>query len=509
MKKIFSITSLCCLLLAGGGCEKFLEESSQNEVRPSTVADLEQLMTGEVYPIGTTMHNYLELLTDNVESNFYNSSMVPAFLQRWESVFTWQAEMYELLDAIGASGNPGVRIDSYEHYYTRIKGCNVILDMLDAVRGEEGDKANLCGQALGMRAWFYFMLVNLYGQPYNAPGVDPGTTPGVPLILLSGVKDELPRRAPVAEVYRQVEADLLEALPLLEAHGQGNSKYKVTDMFICTLLSRLYLYKEEWEEVERYASLGLAKNAQLSNLADYIAGAAVGTFSDGVYGLGSPEAIWYGYGTNNEHVSFDWTGFYRFATYVASTGLKTLYEYQNDPDNRMDMRYRYYYMWEATITTYPSAALTVGTKRSALATSASGSVKGMRVAELYLNRAEANARRFLLGGDDTRRTAALADLNQLRRHRYDTRNVAYQPVNITDAAALLAFCLDERRRELNFEDHRWFDLRRLGMPRLEHTIQVDAEQAPQTYVLEQGGLRYVLPIPRYVLDKNPALVPNP
>ncbi|MDR1415644.1 MAG: RagB/SusD family nutrient uptake outer membrane protein, partial [Odoribacteraceae bacterium] len=384
MKNIINAGITILLLLAGAGCEKFLEESSQNEVRPSSVVDLEQLMTGEVYPVGTTFHNYLDLLTDDVESTFYNSSMVPGFIKRWEPVFTWQADMYELLDVSGAIGNPGVRVDTYEHYYTRVKGCNVILDMLDKVRGDDASKANLKGQALGMRAWFYFMLVNLYGRPYNAPGGDPATSPGVPLIISAGVKDEPPPRATVEEVYRQVEADLLEALPLLQQHGQANSKYKVTDMFINALLSRVYLYKEDWEKARQYASAGLAKNATLANLANYVAAAAVGSYTDGPYGLTSPEAIWYGYGTDDEYVSFDWTGFYRFQTYRLSADLRLLYEYQNDPDNRLDMRYRYYFTWAATIQTYPSQAITLGTKRSATATASSRAVKGMRVAELYL-----------------------------------------------------------------------------------------------------------------------------
>jgi hypothetical protein len=466
-------------------------------------------MTGEVYPVGTTLHNYLELLTDDVESGFYNSTMAIGFIKRWEPVYTWQKNMYELLETTGAIGNPGVRIDSYEHYYKRVMGCNVILDMIDKVKGDEGAKANLRGQALGMRAWFYFMLVNLFGQPYNAAGVDVESARGVPLLVSSGVKDEPPSRASVAAVYRQVESDLLEALPLLERHGQGNSKYKVTDMFVYTLLSRMYLYMENWEEAARYATMGLRKNPNLITLANYVTATGVGTFSDGVYGLNSPEAIWFGYGSDTEHTSYDWTGFYRFCTYRASAALRNLYEYDaTNVDNRKDMRYRYFFSWVATIQTYPTAAITFGDKKSASATASSRAVKGMRVAELYLNRAEALVQQYLKEGTGSLQ-AALDDLNFLRRHRYDTRLVAYQPVVITDAAGLLQFCRDERRRELNFEDHRWFDLRRYGMPRVEHVIQVETGQVPQVYVLEQGSHRYVLPIPDYVLNKNPNLVPNP
>ena len=40
-------------------------------------------------------------------------------------------------------------------------------------------------------------------------------------------------------------------------------------------------------------------------------------------------------------------------------------------------------------------------------------------------------------------------------------------------------------------------------------LQASVVSAPVTYVLEQGGNRYVLPIPRSALDKNYNLQQNP
>ena len=135
-------------------------------------------------------------------------------------------------------------------------------------------------------------------------------------------------------------------------------------------------------------------------------------------------------------------------------------------------------------------------------------IKGMRVAELYLNRAEANIRRYLRDGDESLRKSALNDLNTLRSHRYDTRNESYDDVDYS-GEALLTFYQEERRRELAFEDHRWFDLRRYGMPEIRHEYQASETDVPVTYVLPRGGDRYVLPIPRSALDKNFNLEVNP
>lgn len=133
--------------------------------------------------------------------------------------------------------------------------------------------------------------------------------------------------------------------------------------------------------------------------------------------------------------------------------------------------------------------------------------RGIRTAELYLNRAEAYVRKFMETGEDNYRTLALDDLNRLRENRYDTRNVTYTKVDIADADELLQFYKDERRRELCFEEHRWFDLRRYGMPELTHVYFI-APESKQEISLEREDPRYVLPIPQSALDRNPYLKQN-
>ena len=60
--------------------------------------------------------------------------------------------------------------------------------------------------------------------------------------------------------------------------------------------------------------------------------------------------------------------------------------------------------------------------------------RGMRVAEAYLNRAEANIRLFLENGNENLRISALTDLNYLREHRF---RQPYEDVNITDGPNII------------------------------------------------------------------------
>ena len=68
---------------------------------------------------------------------------------------------------------------------------------------------------------------------------------------------------------------------------------------------------------------------------------------------------------------------------------------------------------------------------------------------------------------------------------------------------------DERRRELCFEDHRWFDLRRQGMPAIAHEWKGDNSDATVTrYTLKQNDPMYTLQIPKEVMLKNSLLEQN-
>lgn len=522
MKRLYYIL-ITGMLVGNASCKKFLEEKSLDEVKPATSQDLASLMAGEAYPYNTNLGLVLNMITDDVSSN--GGQGIPTYqavMRAGKPAFSWSKRMFEeLLLPDGLSST--TYLNSWEIIYGRIAGCNVALDYADKVSGTDADRANMKGEALALRAYYYFQLVNMFGKPYNAPGVDPESSPGVPLKLVMTVNDELLKRNSVAEVYRQIETDLKDAAVLLRNYSKDKSVYKMNETAIYTLLSRVYLYQEKWDEVVEYANKALAKKSTLSQLSSFKSAeiylynvnfnSSTSRYLHRIYDPAfSTEVIWAYRPTTTEDEWFK-SGLipnYNAVNnppYRVSPDLLASYDSRPEAANDIylaDLRARLYFSYTPTILQFipPSTVI-----RDFKPYGGGMGGAGLRVAELYMNRAEAYTRKFMATGNDADRLAALNDINTLRISRYDTRK-PYVAVSISDKDALYAFCKDERRREFPFDGHRWFDLRRYGMPAISHEY---AEQAgsTETFTLAQGDNRYTLPIPQVVLDRNGALTQNP
>ena len=109
-------------------------------------------------------------------------------------------------------------------------------------------------------------------------------------------------------------------------------------------------------------------------------------------------------------------------------------------------------------------------------------------------------------GNSSARTEAIAALNDLRRNRIATDS--YKPVDFPNAEDLLEFVKEERRRELCYEDHRWYDLRRWGRPEIRH-IWNTSDDAAMEYVLNADDPIYTCPLPEQAIEANHYLVQIP
>lgn len=501
MKKIF-LYSLMLMVTLFFSCKKFLEEYSQDEMRPGSTADLTALMYSDAYPYIMALETF-DALTDDLQNNPLvpvNGAPIPTYLTRVQGatlMFTFNPIMFDASNTTSAGANV------YTQAYLKIKGCNVIIDHLDKVLGTEAEKNAILGQCLFLRAYFYLKLVTTYGQMYNAPGVDPTVSPGVPLVLSSQVKDGGLTRNTLKEVYDQIEKDLISAEELLRNNYKVVDVYRAGSDLANGLLSRFYLYRgldSDWGKAIEAAGRTLQNRSTLTVLASQV-GTGGSISPNGIFNAANPEVLWVYGGTHPDLLSAD-VNSSSLPPFSVSADLSNQYDKGTGTSNYGDLRFQYYFQFNTVSGNkfpYRTGKNTVNAPYGA---------KGFRVAELYLNRAESYARKFLASGNASDRIASLADLNTLRQSRYDTRNTAYTPVSITNAQALYKFCQEERRRELALEDgHRFIDLKRWGMG-VTHVF-TGVDNVTSTYTLPANSPLFALPIPYNAILGNTSLVQNP
>lgn len=546
MKRILLMISLCVVMSTS--CSKFLEEAPGDLVIPENIEDLAALFFKTAYPGGMCDDSYLEFMTDDMmvhdvsqqasfngkPLSYYNDEAT--HLNNIRYPFSWSDDMEVGLSRVGKG-----EVNSWRTYYGRINGCNILLDMTDKVLGSKRDKDYQIAQALTLRGYYYLMLVNIYGNVYNHPKYLPTESLGVPLILSMATSDVLPVRNTVQEVYDQIEKDLLKAESLFE-EGEYTFFQPHTINLNATraILSRVYLYMENHDKAIEYATKIISdKRYDLFNISRMSAYGDWDKYSVSVYNIViSNELIWnYGNVANGDKNIFQVNGFNMGYYYSSTISDDLISTYDIRVENIVgtsgsgypsaakvpgvnfgDLRPIFYF--DNAARTFVDAEKRVKTRpwyanktRSVVADKQFGGC-GMRLSEIYLNRAEAYLKKYIATGDVSFREKGLADLNELRRNRFD-RRFEYVPIEVQKPELLVSNdelmkeYWAERRRELVGENnHRWFDLRRSGMPRIVHQFY-GPTGVREEFILEQGANGYTVRVPQSAIDLNKNLEQNP
>lgn len=494
MKSIIITIGLLGLLLCHG-CNGFLDEYSQDEVRPAEVSDIEQLLLGNAYldpDKNETIYGAMDIFTDDVECYGLPAEHHRTYFEKMKWRFLWDANMF-------TNSGGGYDKTYWGLLYEKILGCNIVLDCLDDMRGDDHQRENLRGEALVLRSYYYLILVNMYGIPYNEG--NPIENLGVPLKLSMDVKDERMPRNTVAEVYAQLEKDLLRGNDLLTRYDISKTFFRITHVAAKALLSRLYLYMEDWDKALVYADSVLQLKPELLDF-NKNKWNDVSTYRGSyVYNPDNADEVIWMREEYIQHPEIDASLY----MYAASQDLLNLYgpcegrQYVVDRKIK-DIRANVYFNWHMNSSwVYARGFIATGGCHNE-------AFQGLRTAEMYLNRAEAYIRKYMQEGDENARGKALDDLNELRRHRFNT-DFPYEEVNIQDGNDLFEFYKEERRRELAGDgQHRWCDLRRYGMPEIEHVFfEKPTDNKVRVPLLKN---RYVLPIPEEAIRVNPLLKQN-
>jgi hypothetical protein len=347
----------------------------------------------------------------------------------------------------------------------------------EALTGDDAIRNRIIGEALFLRALNYFDLVRIYS--YEPTKIVGGWDKGVVLRTEPTRTSEdasFIERSTVVETYQLIEADLLRSIQLL---GQGDrGVFFANHRAAQALLARVYLYWDRWDDAIAMATAAMQDSrARLATAGQYVSmwGAVPNVESIWELNYELTESVW----VNNcqacyVHPSGTWQ-----VSIIPSAELLALYE---PGDIRLGV---------LPATTTPGS-MPIGTRYTTKFANYRGAntdnVPMLRYSEMLLIRAEAHAMRG-------REVEARADLNTLRA----ARNAS--PITATGDALIQAL-LAERRRELVYEGHRFFDLKRRGLD-ITKPAMGNWPTVPYT------DFRLLAAIPDAQIQNNPKLVQNP
>jgi starch-binding outer membrane protein, SusD/RagB family len=346
--------------------------------------------------------------------------------------------------------------DFWAGAYETINMANNVLSALDVV--VEEDRNRVEGEALFIRGLAYFELVKFFAKPYLEG--NPAENAGVPIVITPSrgldARVKAPRES-VAAVYARVIEDLERASALLEFNA--NNATRATKASVFGILSRVYLQKGDFAKARDAAHAVIASNKFALNSA----------FETGFNGAVTQEDVFtipvsVADGTNRMQL------FYAATFYGGRGDIRILPKHINLYEAG-DKRLALFYEDPAN-----------GFTRTGKWTNQFGSIKVIRLAEMYLTRAETNLRLGTSIGAEP-----LSDVNLIRER------AGLDPLEVVTLAATL----QERRLELAHEGQRLHDVKRL-----QETIQEGDRNFPYNDNL------LVFPIPQREINLNENLTQN-
>jgi len=474
MKNIFKITLLVFGVLIFNSCSEELVQNPNDSFSPETfyqsVEDFETATRGiyEAFLEGTyyggSFLSRPDITTDNVilaQSGRHSN--------QW--IHEWRYTANDDWDAMYAP-------------YMVVNRSNLILEYIDKL--EDGPvKSNFMGEARAARAIALFDMLRVYCKVPTQSG-DANGSLGMPII--TGTDPAVQELRPtVADSYQYVIDELEAAKGLVNS---DNGSGRLNKDAVNAMLSRVYLYAGNYP-----AAVSAANNvgASIASIANFV-GVWTDSNNDGIlFKIDQDQTL------DGISIGVEWSqsiGNLIVPEYVMEFDLFNLYVTD-------DIRKDAYILSadDANGNSYNAIKKMYGEPGQ---TNGNVDAKVIRVAEVYLNKAEAYYR---MGSNETN---ALNALNALRANRYAN----YVPGTETGAALLDAIKL-ERRLELFAEGHRMFDLKRWNEPIVRSATNGEFDDGtgspvPAAYRnLPAGDYKFQFPIPQREINIFPEFQQNP
>ncbi|MBF9255165.1 RagB/SusD family nutrient uptake outer membrane protein [Pontibacter sp. 172403-2] len=493
LKRYFFPALLSTALLAG--C------SDDLEVEPYNGLTFEQTVNTPEGLQAATIGNYNYIKDSYYVRNYHFMAEYPSDNVALSGTTTdplFYAYNYQHLKSMAVTNN------FFRKAYQAIYGTNVVIENLE--EGQSAELDQLLGENYFLRAMIHFDLVNVFGRPYAPDG---GASPGV-MIRDNTDINELPPRSTVKETYEFIISNLEKAASLMGS--EKNSSFASKEVAYA-LLSRVYLYMEENEKAIEYANKVIDSEryslVSTANLPKYFT-LPNESNSETIFAIKHTLQDDQGWGSLGSMYLSDNVG---YGEMYASESYRNLIDKFPQDQREAFIVPVYEKNADGSVKTgadgkpvlarrngYPKYYITKYSYQDGVVTLSSPVY--LRLAEMYLNRAEANAK---LGNDQ----AALDDVNLIRQRAGLSGDALFSPSNMMGYESVLDVVLDERRLEFAWEGLRKFDVFRNKRDMVRNYPGTHVPSGATGQVIPYTDPRVVFFIPEQEIILNPNLVQNP
>lgn len=476
-KTIYSLLAVAVLTMTS--CESFTDLEPKGKNLLTTTDQLEMLLNAEFTGCGYDMR---QMAGDMIYA-YSNVATTISQPVKTRNVIIWtydEANMDKMAELTTSD-------QDYTNFYGYIGTiANPILSKVDAASGSDAAKNQLKCEALALRAWSLYMLINKYAKAYNPATAekDPG------IINMTEDKDiQTPQpKSTVQEIYDQILKDVNEAIELNGLPDVAVNKMRMNKPAAYAIKALALLNMQKWDEAEAAAQQALAINGTVNNYnTDYL-GTTKGYITEKIYSVINRGKK----GTDEDYFLNGQLDFFNGYTPTTVANFEKGHAYLDKMSN-MNMSYEY---------TIDYGMMTLGESgfMQSFDLNSFWNDGGLRSTQMYLAIAECETHK---GHYDT----AMEYLDKVRVNRIDPED--YKPLKgtVSTEADAIAHVKQVTENEDIYSVNIFIDKKRWNQ--LDGWKQdYSRTLAGKTYTIKPDSKMWIFPFPQSVLTNNPEITQN-
>ncbi len=478
MKRIiYSLLAVAMLMLSS--CESFTDLEPKGKNLLSTTDQLELLLNAAFNGCADDMR----LMAGDMIYAYSNIATTISQPVKTRNVIIWtydEANMDKMAELTTSDGD-------YTNFYGYIgKIANPILTKIDAASGSDATKKQLKCEALTLRAWSLYMLINKYAKAYNPATA--ANDPGV--INMTEDKDIqiAQSKSTVKEIYDQILKDVNEAIELNGLPDVAVNKMRMNKPAAYAIKALALLNMQQWDEAEEAAKQAIAINATINDYNTSYLGQTQGYILGNTYSIINRGKK----GTNEDYFLNGSLDFFNCYTPAAIANFEQGHAYLNKMNNT-NMLYDYIMDYGETLLGESGFMMTYDLNSL-------WNDGGLRSTQMYLAIAECEVHK---GNIDT----AMEYLDKVRINRIDTANYAPLKGNVTSESDAIAHVKQVTMNEDVYSVNIFIDKKRWNQ--CEGWKQdYSRTLAGKTYTIKPDSKMWIFPFPQSVMNNNPNITQN-